>query len=331
MKIKSKIEGLDEWLFTEELPDTYTAATQLSEKHISVKREPVEKLLCYQLSSGGMFLMHSNMKFNKPARLLSEVEGETITSQFIFYENSEMLATVQQRKGIYGNNRHNIRYIPSSQGKCEVIPGMEYNYFLMVLSKEYYFHLIDRHALIHSEFVLAIMEGRYTSFAEQDLVVTIEMKCVINDIIKCNKSGELKKLYIESKVLELLLLQLEQMQLNDCDSEKPQIRADDMEKLYKAKELLDIDYANPPTIKELSRQISLNEFKLKQGFKAYYGTTVYGYITKLRMETAKRMILDERKSIGEVAHAVGFKYQAHLTGAFKKYYGILPSEVKLTA
>lgn len=45
----------------------------------------------------------------------------------------------------------------------------------------------------------------------------------------------------------------------------------------------------------------LNEFKLKQGFKAYYGTTVYGYITRLRMETAKKMILYDRKSIGEVA------------------------------
>jgi AraC-like DNA-binding protein len=328
MKIKSKIEGLDEWLFIEELPDAYTAVSQLSEKHLSIKKEPVKKLLCYQLSSGGMFLMHSSMQFNKPVRILSEVEGETITSQFILYENNDLLKVAHQ-KGIHGSNRHNIRYIPSSKGKYEVIPDMEYNYFLMVLSKEYYFHLVDRHSLLHTDFVAAIMQGNYTSLAAQDLAVTLEMKRVITDICECKKSGEIKRLFTESKVLELLMLQLEQMQLNGAKSEKPIIRAEDMERLYEAKQLLDRDYANPPTIIELSRLIGLNEFKLKQGFKAYYGTTVYGYVTRLRMETARQMILHERKTIGEVAHAVGFKHQAHLTDAFKKYFGILPSEVRL--
>jgi AraC-like DNA-binding protein len=331
MKIKSKIEGMDEWLFIEELPDAYSAVRQLSEKHISIKKEPVKKLLCYQISSGGMFLMHANMQFNEPVRILSDIEGETVTSQFIFYEGGDMPLKIPHQKSIHGSNRHNIRYIPSSKGKYEVVPDVEYSYFLMVLSKEYYFHLVDRHSLIHSAFVMAIMEGRYTSLAAQDLAVTMEMRRVINDICECKKSGELKRLFTESKILELLMLQLEQMQLGGEETGRTLIRAEDMEKLYQAKELLDRDYANPPTIRELSRQISLNEFKLKQGFKAYYGTTVYGYITRLRMETAKKMILYDRKSIGEVAQAVGFKHQAHLTDAFKKYFGILPSEVKLTA
>ena len=328
MKIKSKIEGMYEWLFIEELPDAYSAVTPLSEKHISIKKEPVKKLLCYQLCSGGMFLMHSNMQFNKAVRILSDVEGETITSQFIFYEGND-IGKIPQQKAIYGNNRHNIRYIPSSKGRHEVIPDLEYNYFLMVLSKDYYFHLVNRHSLIHSDFVSAIMQGRYTSLAAQDLAVTMEMKRVINDICESKKSGELKRLFTESKVLELLILQLEQMQQSGEKPGRPLISMDDMEKLYKAKELLDSSYVSPPTIIELSKIISLNEFKLKQGFKAYYGTTVYGYVTRLRMETARRMILQENKSIGEVAHAVGFKHQAHLTDAFKKYYGILPSQAKI--
>ena len=191
MKIKSKIEGMDEWLFIEELPDAYSAVRQLSEKHISIKKEPVKKLLCYQISSGGMFLMHANMQFNEPVRILSDIEGETVTSQFIFYEGGDMPLKIPHQKSIHGSNRHNIRYIPSSKGKYEVVPDVEYSYFLMVLSKEYYFHLVDRHSLIHSAFVMAIMEGRYTSLAAQDLAVTMEMRRVIYDICECKKSGEL--------------------------------------------------------------------------------------------------------------------------------------------
>lgn len=57
------------------------------------------------------------------------------------------------------------------------------------------------------------MEGRYTSLAAQDLAVTMEMRRVINDICECKKSGELKRLFTESKILELLMLQFEQIQL----------------------------------------------------------------------------------------------------------------------
>ncbi|MNY78446.1 Helix-turn-helix domain protein [compost metagenome] len=47
------------------------------------------------------------------------------------------------------------------------------------------------------------------------------------------------------------------------------------------------------------------------------------------MEQAKSLILEEKMSIGQVATAVGFNHQSHLTDAFKRYFGILPSEVNL--
>ncbi|MNY15077.1 Helix-turn-helix domain protein [compost metagenome] len=46
------------------------------------------------------------------------------------------------------------------------------------------------------------------------------------------------------------------------------------------------------------------------------------------MEEARRLILDEKKTVGQVAAAVGFNHQSHLTDAFKRYFGILPSEIK---
>lgn len=101
-----------------------------------------------------------------------------------------------------------------------------------------------------------------------------------------------------------------------------------MKKIEHAREILDAEYSYPPTIIELSKQITLNEFKLKRGFKAYYGTTIYGYVTRLRMEEARRLIIDEKRSVGQVATAVGFNHQSHLTDAFKRYFGILPSEIK---
>lgn len=328
MKIKSKIEGSDDWLFIEEIPELYVAHTPLSEKHIDIKSLPVEKLMTYQLSAGGLFLVHSTMQFNEHVKVISEVEGEVITSQFIFYGSHPASEKNTSRNSRRVGSRHNIRYIPSLKGKYPMMPDIEYKYFLLVLSKSYYFHLIDQHSMLHSEFVKEILKGKYTSFAAKDLSVTSEMKRVINDICECKRTGELKRMHTESRILELLMLQLEQMQ-SGTEVEKYMIKQDDLRKIEHARDILDATYQYPPTIIELSKQVMLNEFKLKKGFKEYYGNTIYGYVTRLRMEEARRLILDEKKSIGQVAAAVGFNHQSHLTEAFKRYFGILPSEVTL--
>jgi len=328
MKIKSKIEGSDEWLFIEEIPERYSPNTPLSEKNVNIKSLPAQKLVNYQLSAGGLFLVHSTMQFNTSVKVLSEIEGETITSQFIFYGTNSSPEKKNDKQPRREGSRHNIRYIPSIKGKYQMIPGVEYKYFLLVLSKAYYFHLIDQHSLLHTDFVREILKGKYTSFAAKDLSVTTEMKRVINDICECKRTGELKRLHTESKILELLMLQLEQMQ-SGIEVDKYLIKQDDLKKIEQARDILDAGYNYPPTIIELAKQVALNEFKLKKGFKEYYGTTIYGYVTRLRMEEARRLILDEKKSIGQVASAVGFNHQSHLTDAFKRYFGILPSEVKI--
>lgn len=327
MKIKSKIEGSDEWLFIEEIPERYSPSAPLSEKNVNIKSLPAQKLVNYQLSAGGLFLVHSTMQFNANVKVLSEIEGETITSQFIFYGPNLNADKKEVKSSRREGSRHNIRYIPSIKGKYPMVPDIEYKYFLLVLSKEYYFHLIDRHSLLHTDFVREILKGKYTSFAAKDLPVTTEMKRVINDICECKRTGELKRLHTESKILELLMLQLEQMQ-SGVEVDKYLIKQDDLKKIEYARDILDASYTYPPTIIELSKQVALNEFKLKRGFKEYYGTTIYGYVTRLRMEEARRLILDERKSVGQVAAAVGFNHQSHLTDAFKRYFGILPSEIK---
>ncbi|MES2454659.1 MAG: AraC family transcriptional regulator [Bacteroidota bacterium] len=329
MKIKSKIEGSDDWLFIEEISELYSPNTPLSEKNINIKSLPAQKLVNYQLSAGGLFLVHSTMQFSENVKVLSEIEGEAITSQFIFYGSNPALEKSSDKNGRRAGSRHNIRYIPSIKGKYPMMPDIEYKYFLLVLSKQYYFHLIDQHSLLHSDFVREILKGRYTSYSAKDLPVTTEMKRVINDICECKRSGELKRLHTESKILELLMLQLEQMQSGMAEVDKYLIKQDDLKKIEHAREILDAAYTYPPTIIELAKQTTLNEFKLKRGFKEYYGTTIYGYVTRLRMEEARRLILEERKSIGQVAAAVGFNHQSHLTDAFKRYFGILPSEIKL--
>ncbi|WP_437921306.1 helix-turn-helix transcriptional regulator [Sphingobacterium sp. LRF_L2] len=324
MLIKSRIEGLKDWLFEENLPDAYVPNYHLAERKISINDTPIF-LENNQLTSGGLFLMHSSMRFEKPTTIYTEVGGETVSSQFIFYKKS-----TEQLKGksnaLYGRSRHNIHYIPTNSSEHEVKEGIDYMYFLIVLSKDYYFNLIDRHSILHEDFVREIEHGNYTSFASEDFFVTLEMRRVIDDMINCRQQGELKRMHTEARILELLMYQLEQLGGNGQEQEL--IKGNDIFKLEEARELLKNRYVSPPTQKDLSRAVGLNEFKLRRGFKEYFGITVYDYITRLRMEKARHLLLKEHMPISEVSNSVGFSHQNNFSIAFKKYFGLPPSELK---
>ncbi|WP_443943470.1 helix-turn-helix transcriptional regulator [Pedobacter sp. AW1-32] len=325
MIVSARIEHHKDFLFREEIPDKYIPDHRLSEKILTIKEAPIG-INTYQLSTNGLFLVYSEMKFDETTRILTEVSGEAITSQFILSKENP-LANKKGNFG-YGHSRHNIRYIPSSNESYEVRPNVEFVYFMIVLSKDYYFNLVDLYSPLHEHFMQEMQKGKSASFGEQDLYATHEMRRTIEAIRACKQEGELKRLFTDARITELIFFQLEQFSQH-ADNERDDLIERDIPRLEEAREILEQQYIDPPTHKQLSKMVLLNEFKLRNGFKKYFGSTIYDYITRLRMEMAKKLIIEERKNMYEVGMYVGFKHQASFTNAFKKYYGILPSEIKV--
>lgn len=321
MIIKSKIKGVSEWLFIEDIPDTYAPNNALSEKKVAIERKPV-KILNFQLSSAGLFLLYSEMKFDEPVKIYTEVIGETVTSQFVFYKPQTF-----KKLNISGRSRHNIRYVPSIMEEYELKPGMEYAYFLMVLSKDYYFQLIDRHSSLHEDFVLEMDKGDQVSFVPADMIVTPDMIRVINELRNDQKTGEVRRLHTEAKIMELLIYQLEQFNAEDHDARKA-LKGADIEKLEQARVILEANFVNPPTQRSLAGQVMLNESKLRRGFKEYFGATIHDYTVRIRMEYARRLLIQEHKTIQEAAEITGFTHQNNFSSSFKKYFGISPSDIR---
>ncbi|MDR6784983.1 AraC-like DNA-binding protein [Pedobacter africanus] len=68
--------------------------------------------------------------------------------------------------------------------------------------------------------------------------------------------------------------------------------------------------------------------KLKDGFKALFGTTIFGLVRELRMVNARRLLLDEKLQVNEVAEKVGCQHPHHFAVAFRRRFGILPGTLK---
>lgn len=154
---------------------------------------------------------------------------------------------------------------------------------------------------------------------------TAVMKQVLHQILCCPYHGMMKQMYLESKALELLSLQLAQWTANiQNPKQSPRLALKDIERLHQAKEILIQQMENPPSLLALARQIGMDDCKLKRGFRQLFGTTVFGYLHECRMERSRQLLEAGQMSITEVAYTVGYNSLPSFSKAFRKRFGSSP-------
>ncbi|MFN5133966.1 MAG: helix-turn-helix domain-containing protein [Chitinophagaceae bacterium] len=70
------------------------------------------------------------------------------------------------------------------------------------------------------------------------------------------------------------------------------------------------------------------ESKLKSNFKQVYGTGIYEYYQKNRMRKARNMLITNNYTIKEVGLKLGYTNLSNFSLAFKKEFGVLPSQLQ---
>ena len=153
------------------------------------------------------------------------------------------------------------------------------------------------------------------------------MNLILSQIINCPDRGIIKQIYLESKSLELLALKLADLEQNKT-TVKYQPKKYEVERLYYAREIIKNNLDNLPSLNSLAKQIGLNEYKLKQGFKAIFNDTVFGYLHDYRMKRSHLLLTSGTMNVTEVAQTFGYTNLSHFVAAFLKKYGIIPSVFK---
>lgn len=95
------------------------------------------------------------------------------------------------------------------------------------------------------------------------------------------------------------------------------------------RDLLDERLLEVITLEEAARLVHAHPTHLVRAFSAAFGIAPHQYVTSRRVDLARRLLLDGRPP-GEVATAVGFYDQSHLTRHFKRVVGITPGRYART-
>ncbi|MCQ1851202.1 helix-turn-helix domain-containing protein [Neorhizobium galegae] len=78
-------------------------------------------------------------------------------------------------------------------------------------------------------------------------------------------------------------------------------------------------------IEALATLCNVSSGHFQRAFKASLGETPHKYVTRMRMETACRMMTDTNEPLCQIALECGMTDQAHLTNSFRRLYGIAPN------
>lgn len=80
------------------------------------------------------------------------------------------------------------------------------------------------------------------------------------------------------------------------------------------------------SVEDLADLVMMSRFTLIRKFKSVLNTTPNEFIQRIRLETAKNMLVNRVASISEIAYRVGFASVTYFSSSFKKHYGVSPRD-----
>ena len=103
----------------------------------------------------------------------------------------------------------------------------------------------------------------------------------------------------------------------------------DYRKVAKAEKLITDNLATTFLgVEEIANQVNMSPTKLKNSFKAVYGTSMLQYHISKKMLLAMQLIQNTDMQIKNITNEVGYESPSKFAATFKKQFGKLPSEVR---
>ena len=89
--------------------------------------------------------------------------------------------------------------------------------------------------------------------------------------------------------------------------------------------LMHHDLCAPWSAEALAREVALSRSAFMERFTSLVGTPPMRYLTAWRLQAARLQLRETRKSVSQLAHAVGYDSEEAFSRAFKREFGLSPA------
>lgn len=106
------------------------------------------------------------------------------------------------------------------------------------------------------------------------------------------------------------------------------LNENDVKLVYVITQLLEKDYRYKYTHQQLAAKVGTNESKLRVTFKYVHKKTIHDFVTDLRIEKIKELLVSTDWCLNVIASHTGYKTAGMLIRGFKNKVGLTPLEWK---
>jgi len=251
-----------------------------------------------------------------------------VASCFIVEGNiaSSLKASINQDRIITRSGQQNLKYDPQNEYVHASPRNTVFEILHFSLLPEFVMGLLPE-GESWSENLKEQVYNRERIFSKTPPVISATQYMAIHNILNNPLKGKLGILMMETSIIQLMLLQLH-AQFNVSLELSSNFSKRDLEIINGVKEYLTQTFLDDHSLHELARHFATNTNKLMTLFKKAFNTSIFEYIRDLKMDYAKRLLVDEGQFVSEVSSKVGYKNPHHFSAAFKKRHGICPSSLK---
>ncbi|RKY13438.1 MAG: hypothetical protein DRP52_02775 [Planctomycetota bacterium] len=101
-----------------------------------------------------------------------------------------------------------------------------------------------------------------------------------------------------------------------------------MQQLKPALEFMQYNYEHPLTLPDIAKAVHLSVSRLAHLFREQMGVTIVDYLTNIRINHAKRMLLTTDNNCTRICYEVGYNNQSYFTRVFKQTTGLTPRQFR---
>ena len=92
---------------------------------------------------------------------------------------------------------------------------------------------------------------------------------------------------------------------------------------------IDANYDKPVSLADIAKACYLSVSRLAHVFKEQMGITLIDYLTSVRIERAKQLLLATEQNCTEICFQVGYNNQSYFTRTFKELVGMTPRHFRV--
>ncbi|WP_183573047.1 helix-turn-helix domain-containing protein [Mucilaginibacter sp. X5P1] len=273
----------------------------------------------------GIRMGYSNWHYKERMEMEWKGDLDMVTLYFNMKGKTTITNKNMDRPFELGKYQHNLFYSQSGEG---ILKNDELfvNTFMIQFNTDAFLRITEGANDVLKRFGDDVLLGKTVALSDTNLYMDINMINAINAIVGCKYQDDLKKMFLLSKSMELLVLQAEAYHAFHHSAVRYLKTEYDKERIIYAREYLVQHLDMPPGLSDLAKVAGINEYKLKKGFKELFGNTVFGYLAETRLELAKTDLLEKNKTASEIAFELGYSSVQHFSTAFKKKFGVSPTK-----